>query len=85
MSYRVEIVHSAQRALTRLPARQGERVTSAIQALADEPRPRASKKLSGLEMWRLRVGEYRILYTVSDRLREVMIERVERRTTHTYD
>ena len=36
-------------------------------------------------MWRLRVGEYRVLYTISDSHREIMVQRIARRTTTTYD
>ena len=85
MSYRVELVKSAERALRRLPVEDAARVGRAIDALADEPRPRASKKLSGLAMWRLRVGEYRVLYTLSDRMKCITVHQIERRTTTTYD
>jgi mRNA interferase RelE/StbE len=57
----------------------------AIFALSENPRPPGCRKLSGSGRWRLRVGEYRVLYTISDAYREIMVERIERRTTHTYD
>ncbi|MDP9236962.1 MAG: type II toxin-antitoxin system RelE/ParE family toxin [Chloroflexota bacterium] len=85
MSYHVEVVRSAQRAAKRLPAEHGSRIARAILALSDDPRPAGCRKLSASDIWRLRVGEYRVLYTISDTLREVMVQRIERRTTHTYD
>lgn len=39
---------------------------NALKALADDPRPSASKKMSGREAWRLRVGDYRIIYLIDD-------------------
>ncbi|HEX5478091.1 MAG TPA: type II toxin-antitoxin system RelE/ParE family toxin [Dehalococcoidia bacterium] len=68
-----------------MPARDRERLTAAIAALADEPRPRQARKLAASEMWRLRVGEYRVLYTISDARQEIMVQRIERRTTTTHD
>ncbi|MBI5288978.1 MAG: type II toxin-antitoxin system RelE/ParE family toxin [Chloroflexi bacterium] len=85
MRYEVEVVRSAQRAVKRLPAEYRERVARAIEALGDNPRPRGSQKLSGFDGWRLRVGEYRIMYTVSDRARYVQVQWIARRTTTTYD
>ncbi|MGH3087749.1 MAG: type II toxin-antitoxin system RelE family toxin [Rubrobacteraceae bacterium] len=43
-----------------------ERVMNAVRALADDPRPSASKKMSGREAWRLRVGDHRIIYLIDD-------------------
>ena len=85
MSYRVDVHREVVRALRRLPANDADRVSAAIDGLADVPRPSGAKKLKGGLGWRLRVGEYRILYYVSDRQRLVTVEKVERRTTHTYD
>ena len=85
MSYHVEVVRSAQKALKRLPAEYRARISQAVLALGDDSRPAGCRKLSGSDMWRIRLGEYRVLYTVSDTLRQVMVQRIERRTTHTYD
>ncbi|HLB23943.1 MAG TPA: type II toxin-antitoxin system RelE/ParE family toxin [Dehalococcoidia bacterium] len=71
--------------MRRLPAEHRERVTRAIEALTDNPRPSGSRKLSGIDGWRLRVGEYRIMYTISDRAQYVQVQRVARRTTTTYE
>lgn len=62
-----------------------ERLTAAADSLANEPRPRNSDRLEGRgPMRRLRVGDYRIGYTVFDPDRVVAIDFVERRTTTTY-
>ena len=85
MSYHVEVIRSAQRAARRLPVEYRERVTRAILALSEDPRPPSCWKLSGSNMWRFRIGEYRVLYTISDSLQEIMVQRIDRRTTTTYD
>jgi mRNA interferase RelE/StbE len=53
--------------------------------LGDVPRPPGVKKLRGTSQWRIRVGEYRIMYSISDMNQWIVVERIERRTTHTYD
>lgn len=85
MSYRLILQRSARRALDKLPASDKIRIGRAIDALAEDPRPSGVKKLAGGLGWRIRVGEYRVMYTISDRERFVSIEDVTRRTTTTYD
>lgn len=66
-SYRVEITRSAERQLGRLPRPDQERMARAMLALAEDPFPRGTRKLSGYDdVFRVRVGRYRILYSVSD-------------------
>jgi mRNA interferase RelE/StbE len=52
---------------------------SAIRSLAEDPRPPASKKLSGLEQYRLRQGDYRILYSIADAVLTVFVVAVGHR------
>ena len=51
-----------------------------VQALADEPRPHGSKKLSGKDEYRIRQGEYRVVYTIEDTAHTVTIVRVAHRS-----
>ncbi len=85
MAYRVDLRPKAQRHLDALPARFRERVAQAIEDLCINPRPPGVRKLSGNLGWRIRVGEYRVLYTIWEKDRLVMIDAVTRRTTTTYD
>ena len=66
--YEIRIGRSAEKEMNRLPVRVFERVADAILGIEHEPRPRGSKKLRGVEDYRLRVGAYRILYSVDDRV-----------------
>jgi mRNA interferase RelE/StbE len=64
--YRIELKKSVLKDFDSIPRKDLQRIIVAIQALADDPRPAQSKKLSGLEQYRLRQGDYRILYTIED-------------------
>lgn len=65
-SYSVLIKRSAEKEMDSLPAAVFDRVVESIRALEIDPRPHGSRKLRGMEQFRLRVGTYRILYTVDD-------------------
>ena len=77
--YTVRIKRSAEKELNALPDRTFERLAQAILKLEREPRPPGSKKLRGVEDYRLRVGQYRILYSVDDRQRVVVVSAVGHR------
>jgi mRNA interferase RelE/StbE len=66
LTYALFIERRAQRSLLRIVARDRDRITVAIRGLADEPRPHGVKKLSGRNGWRIRIGDYRVLYEIHD-------------------
>ena len=66
MTYRVEVTRSAIKALRRVNPADTGRLRGAIAMLAEDPRPPASRPLRGRDGWRLRVGDYRVLYTIRD-------------------
>lgn len=72
-SYQVAIKRSAEREMDALPPQIFKRVEVAILGLENLPRPAGCKKLRGLDEYRLRVGDYRVLYTVDDDMRSVEI------------
>lgn len=78
-SYGIEIKKSAAKELAELPFRDCERIVAKIHALASEPRPHGSEKLSGEEKYRLRQGDYRILYEIDDHARKVTVVKVAHR------
>lgn len=73
MSYSIFILRRAQRELAQLPADSYERVRNAIFALAQNPRPSGCLKLAGREGWRIRIGNYRVIYEIDDRQRIVTV------------
>jgi mRNA interferase RelE/StbE len=64
--YRVELRPAAARALRRLDPDVRPRIQGAIALLAKDPRPPASRALRGRPGFRVRVGDYRIIYTIAD-------------------
>ena len=77
MAYRVEIKKSAKNEIAGLPRREQRRVMSAIGALADVPRPRGGRKLTGTDdIYRLRVGDYRVVYQIGDKKLIVYVVKV---------
>ncbi len=67
-SYKLEITASAEKALAKLPKADRVRIARAIVELAVVPRPRGCRKLKGQEdVYRIRVGMYRVIYSIDDR------------------
>lgn len=78
--YALFIKRSAERDLRRLPSSAWQRINEKILALRDNPRPPGVRRLVGdLGGWRIRVGDYRILYQIDDRAQMVTIVRVKHR------
>ncbi len=64
--YQVLIEKPARKQLEKLPPQIYEMLVAAIAALSDNPRPSGCKKLTGRNAYRIRVGDYRIIYTIDD-------------------
>ena len=78
--YRLQIKRTAERDLQKLPRPLFRRLNTHILALPEEPRPSGVRKLKGsLEGWRIRVGEYRVVYQIDDEQKTVTIVRVRHR------
>ena len=77
--YRIEIRRRAQKVLDRLQKTDFQLVIEAVKSLAQIPRPRGVEKVKGTEFWRIRQGEYRIVYAVDDNEKIVIIVRVGHR------
>ncbi len=80
MCYTVELKPSAERALGKLDLRVQRRLAVVIDALAEDPHPPASTKLRGQQnLYRVRVGDYRIVYQVEDDVLVVLVIRIGQR------
>jgi len=80
MVYRVRIKPAAEKALSRLPTPYRRRMAAAIDSLAHDPRGPGARKLSARsDYWRLRVGDYRIVYEIADEVLLVYVVRVAHR------
>ena len=74
MTYRIEVAPGAIRQLRKLEPSARRRVQAAIELLADQPRPSGAKKLvGGNGEWRVRTGDYRVVYEVRDDVLLVLV------------
>jgi mRNA interferase RelE/StbE len=81
--HRVELLTSAARAFAKLDARARRRIARRIDSLAADPRPSGAQKLRGADdIWRVRVGDYRILYSIHDLLLVLVIKIGHRRDVY---
>lgn len=79
MNYTVELESRARRELLDLPKNIQRRTSDILDDLSNNPRPPGAKKLVGQDGYRVRTGDYRILYTIDDRKRLVRIYRLGHR------
>ena len=78
--YAIQIKHSAQKELDDLEDALFDRIDRKLLGLAAFPRPTGCKKLRGYkDLWRIRIGEYRVIYRIDDTARTVMITHVAHR------
>jgi len=74
MAYTVHVAPAAAKALRRMDRDAIRKIGDAIDGLADNPRPLGVKKLQGdSQLWRIRVGDYRILYEIHDKRLIVLV------------
>ena len=79
-AYTVQYTGAARREMRRLNHSQQDRLRAAIDALARHPRPAGCRKLTGFDdLWRIRVGDYRVVYQMEDDRLVVLIIRVRHR------
>ncbi len=84
--YRIRFAsRSVRRELDDLDDEAYLRIAAAIFHLREHPRPPGIGKLTGREAYRLRLGTYRVIYTVDDKARTVRIEALRKRDERTYD
>ncbi len=79
--YQITFARSAAKELEALPAAIVGRIFPKIEALTSDPRPRRSKKLRGeLALWRIRIGDYRVIYSIDDSEHVVDITAIRHRS-----
>lgn len=80
MNYRIEFVKQAAKQFKKLPSPDRQRLKPKIDALAQDPRPNGVVKLSGQEnLYRIRVGDYRVIYSIQDNLLLVLVLKIGHR------
>lgn len=78
-NYEVVFKKSVTRDLRALPREDLRRILSRIRSLADDPRPAGCERLSGKDLYRVRQGDYRVVYAIEDMRLVVMIVKVGHR------
>ena len=66
MAYRLEYLPAATKSIEKLPRQFQERVFERLEALMLNPRPMGCVKMAGQDAYRIRVGDYRVIYTIED-------------------
>ena len=79
MPYTIEISETARKQLSKLPNSIAERIEEKLLDLEDNPRPVGNIKLKGRDAHRMRVGDYRAIYTISDNILKVIVVKVAHR------
>ena len=80
MAYRVVITPHARRQLLKMSSDVLRRLEEAITGLGDEPRPQGARRLQGVEdLYRIRVGDYRVIYQIRDKAVVVLVVKIGHR------
>jgi mRNA interferase RelE/StbE len=79
VSYSLSILRRAQKELAQIPHGDYERIVEAVRGLAENPRPAGCRKLAAREGWRIRVGDFRVIYEIDDGQRSVTVLHVGNR------
>jgi len=79
-SYKLALTESAEKELSKLPGSAVARIEGRIEKPVDNPRPSGCKKLKGgVNEWRIRIGDYRVIYTIDDDPKTVDVTRIAHR------
>ena len=73
MNYGVTLPRSVRKTLDRLPDAVVVRIVDRLAELESDPRPADVKKLKGRDAWRIRVGDYRVIYEIHDRVLQILV------------
>ena len=73
MRYEIQVLPAAVREIRKLPPEAKRRVQAVIELLAGDPRPPAAKKLTARPEWRVRTGDYRVLYRIDDQVLTIVV------------
>ena len=85
MSWKVKITNKASKQMRRIPKKDANRLLFILEGLTSNPYQGNIEKIKGEDnVWRRRVGNYRILYEIKPKQRQINVFRIRRRTTTTY-
>ena len=73
MKFTIQIKRNAQKSLANIPAKEQKSIIEAICQLAEIPLPSGCKKLKGKEAWRIRIGNYRVIYEIENNMLSIFV------------
>jgi mRNA interferase RelE/StbE len=79
-NYEVILSKTAKKQLNKLPVKIAKRLIDVIEKLADEPRPHGYIKLTGVSLYRIRIGDYRVIYNIEDDILTVYVVEIGNRS-----
>lgn len=79
MAYSINLTHDARKDFDGLPSVVMPRVAASLRELQENPRPAGCKKLVNLGAWRVRAGDYRIIYLIDDAVQQVTVVKIKPR------
>jgi mRNA interferase RelE/StbE len=79
--FSIRILRDAEKDLAKIPSAALKKIFPAIKSLAINPRPKGCKKLKGMDeyLWRIRIGDYRVVYSIEEEIRIVEVRKVGHR------
>ena len=84
MACKIEILAAARKQILSFPRNIIAEVAGVIDGLADTPRPPGSRKLRSTDLWRVRVGRYRVIYAIDDKAALITVVKIALRREDTY-
>ena len=78
-SYKIEVAKKVRKSFQKIPKTDAKRILGAIEKLGEDPRPVLSKKLKEEELYRIRVGIYRVIYQIFDDVLVISVVKVGHR------
>ncbi|KAF0142635.1 MAG: cytotoxic translational repressor of toxin-antitoxin stability system [Stygiobacter sp.] len=77
--YKIQILKSADKTLRNVAKKERVKIVEQISQLAENPRPFGCKKLRGTEFYRIRIGDYRVIYKIEDEVLLILVIRIGHR------
>ena len=77
--YKIQILKSADKTLRNVARKERVKIVEQISQLAEKPRPFGCKKLRGTEFYRIRIGDYRVIYKIEDEVLLILVIRIGHR------
>ncbi|OGO30712.1 MAG: hypothetical protein A2Z29_00610 [Chloroflexi bacterium RBG_16_56_11] len=77
--YEIELRRNAIKALDKIPKTARSRIASSLLRLSENPRPGGVEKVRGTELWRVRQGDYRLVYHINDENKKITVVRIGHR------